>query len=43
MFLTNRSRLKLLACCFVVRLGLLGSIFYVMHALIEYLRMKIEK
>lgn len=37
MLLANRSRLKLLACCFVVRLGRFGCIFYVIHALIEYL------
>lgn len=29
--------LQLLACCFVVRLGLFGCIFYVINALIEYL------
>ena len=38
MLLANRSRLQLLACWLIVGLGLLRGIFYVIHALIEYLR-----
>lgn len=38
MFLADWPWLQLFACWFEVRLWLLGCVFYVIHALIEYLR-----
>jgi hypothetical protein len=40
MLLANRSGLQLLTCWLIIGFGLLWSIFYVIHALIEYLVVK---
>jgi hypothetical protein len=43
MFLAYWPRLQLLARWLVIGLGLLWSVFYVIHALIEYLRRKLNE